>query len=55
MAPWFLAGRVFKRRQFDQGAAQWYDRLGVPVTRAVESVLPAVVGKSLIAVGIRED
>jgi SAM-dependent methyltransferase len=55
MAPWFLAGRVFKRKSFDQGPAQWYDRLGVPVTRALEAVLPPVVGKSLIAIGIRED
>ena len=55
MAPWLLAGRVFKRQSFDQGPARLYDRWGVPVTRAVESLLAPPLGKSLIAVGIREE
>ncbi len=50
MAPWLVAGRVLRQRKFDARGATWYDRLGVPVTRALESRLPVPFGKSLIAI-----
>ena len=58
MVPWMLAGRVFKRPHYDGQAAQWYDRVGVPLTRAVEQGVSRVlgrvpVGKSLVAVAVR--
>ncbi|MSP90356.1 MAG: class I SAM-dependent methyltransferase [Myxococcales bacterium] len=53
MVPWFVAGRVLRRRQFDRGAAALYDKVGVPLTRAVEARLRLPVGKSLVAVGVR--
>lgn len=58
IVPWWLAGQVLKRRQYDALGAQAYDRVGVPVTRALEHTLHRLlgrtpVGKSLVAVGVR--
>lgn len=53
IAPWWLAGRVLRRRRFDAAAATWYDRLGVPLTRAVETWVEPPVGKSLVAIATR--
>lgn len=50
IAPWLVAGRVLRQRRFDARGAALYDRLGVPVTRALESKLAVPFGKSLIAV-----
>jgi SAM-dependent methyltransferase len=48
--PWFFAGRVFRRQQFDQAGAELYDRFGVPVTRFFERRLSPPFGKSLLCV-----
>lgn len=58
IVPWFLAGRVFKRKKYDELGAKAYDRVGVPMTRALEAVLARVlprtpIGKSLVAVAIK--
>jgi len=53
MAPWLLAGRVVKTQEFNQAGAQWYDRLGVPVTRWIEERVEPSFGKSLIAIAFR--
>ena len=58
IVPWFVAGRVFKRKQYDELGAKAYDRVGVPVTRALEAVLSRVlprtpIGKSLVAVAVK--
>jgi len=50
IAPWLVAGRVLRQRHFNARGAKVYDRLGVPVTRLVESKLAIPFGKSLIAV-----
>lgn len=53
MVPWFVAGRVLRRKTFDRTAAMLYDQVGVPLTRAVEARVRLPVGKSLVAVGVR--
>jgi SAM-dependent methyltransferase len=50
MIPWFFAGKVFRRRQFDQAAAEMYDRLGVRITRFFERRFVAPFGKNLLCV-----
>ncbi len=50
MAPWFVAGRVFRRDKFDEGGAKLYDRFGVPLTAFVERLIVPPLGKSLICV-----
>lgn len=51
--PWFVAGRVAKQKRFDSRAAMLYDRVGVPLTRALEQWLEPPVGKSLVAVAFK--
>ncbi len=53
IAPWLVAGRVVKTQEFNQSGAQWYDRLGVPVTRWLEERVEPLLGKSLIAIAYR--
>jgi len=56
--PWFIAGKVLKRKKYDALGAQAYDRVGVPVTRVLEAALSRLlprtpIGKSLVAVAIK--
>jgi SAM-dependent methyltransferase len=51
--PWFVAGRVVKRRRFDELAAKLYDRTAVPLGERIERHLPPPLGKNLICVGTR--
>ncbi|TVQ86531.1 MAG: class I SAM-dependent methyltransferase [Deltaproteobacteria bacterium] len=53
VAPWFIAGRVLRRRSFDAGPAMAFDRLVVPVGRVAESVLKPPLGKNLICLARR--
>ena len=58
IVPWFIAGRVLRRKKYDALGAQAYDRLGVPLTRALEAILGRVmprtpIGKSLVAVAVK--
>jgi SAM-dependent methyltransferase len=48
--PWFLAGRVVKRKQFDELAAKLYDRTAVPVGVHLERYFAPPFGKNLICV-----
>lgn len=54
MAPWLVAGRVLRQRSFHAGGAELFDRWAVPVGRALESVVAPPIGKSLLAVAIRD-
>jgi SAM-dependent methyltransferase len=51
--PWFVAGRVLKRRQFDELAARLYDRTAVPIGIQMERHFAPPLGKNLICVGIK--
>ncbi len=58
IVPWVVAGKILKRKKYDALGAQAYDRLGVPLTRALEAVLGRLlhktpIGKSLVAVAIK--
>lgn len=48
--PWWLFGRVLKRRVFDPSAAGLYDRVGVPLTGMIEDLTVPPLGKSLVCV-----
>jgi hypothetical protein len=47
--PWFIVGRVLKRTTTGAGAG-WYDRLVVPVCKAVDRLIGPPRGKNLVAV-----
>jgi len=51
--PWFVAGRVLRRPRFDPGAAKIYDRLAVPLLRAVEERVAPPLGKNLVCIARR--
>jgi SAM-dependent methyltransferase len=48
--PWLVAFRLL-RRTLSGGQVGFYDRLAVPLLRAVESRVPPPIGKNLLAVG----
>lgn len=52
--PWVLAGRVLRRPRFDQGAATVYDRVAVPLLRALEERVEPPIGKNLVCLARRE-
>lgn len=51
--PWIVAGRVMKRPRFDPAIAMIYDRVAVPVLRAVEERIEPPVGKNLLCIARR--
>lgn len=52
--PWFLAGRVLRQRRFSPGLARLYDRVVVPVSRALEERVEPPWGKNLICIARRD-
>ena len=48
--PWWLVNTMGGKKRFDPGLSKLYDRVGVPVTRAIEAVIPPPKGKNLILV-----
>ncbi|MDQ8187629.1 class I SAM-dependent methyltransferase [Pelagicoccus sp. SDUM812002] len=48
--PWFVMMKLMGRR-LTKGSVGLYDRIGVPVTRMLERVVPVPVGKNLVLVG----
>jgi len=53
VVPWFVTGRIFRRRKFDPGAARVYDRIVIPLARRLERWLRVPLGKNLICVARR--
>lgn len=53
VAPWFVTGRILRSRSFHRGAAQLYDRVGVPLTRRAERLVPPLLGKNVALVATR--
>lgn len=57
MIPWFLVGRVLRRTTWGEAPSgrglETYDRLVVPICRAVDRLFGPPVGKNLIAVSRR--
>jgi hypothetical protein len=53
VAPWWFVNTVCGKRSFDARMARLYDRLFVPVTRALESAFDPPLGKNLLLVAER--
>jgi SAM-dependent methyltransferase len=55
VAPWWLKYRLLRSREMSPGSVRLYDRLGVPLTRALEAALRAraPVGKNVLLVAQR--
>ena len=51
--PWFVAGRLLRRRQLDPRLVALADRTVIPVTAALERFFDPPFGQSLMAVGRR--
>lgn len=51
--PWFFCMKVFKGK-LSKGSVGLYDRVGVPVTRMLEKIVPMPLGKNLLLVGRKE-
>ena len=53
--PWIVAGRVLKRKQFDEVAAKLYDATAVPLGSRMERRFAPPLGKNLICAATRGD
>jgi SAM-dependent methyltransferase len=51
--PWFITGRVLRRKEFSEGAAKLYDLCGVPMGRLMERLFEPPIGKNLVLVARR--
>jgi hypothetical protein len=47
---WWAKYRLLRSRDMNPGSVRLYDRVGVPVTRALESLIRVPVGKNVLAV-----
>jgi SAM-dependent methyltransferase len=52
--PWLVMNTWLGKTEFNPGLVGLYDRIGVPFTRAVESLVAPPIGKNLIAIAIKE-
>ena len=52
--PWLVMNTWLGKTEFNPGLVGLYDRIGVPFTRAVESIVAPPIGKNLIAVAIKD-
>ena len=52
--PWWLLNTVMGKTSFHQPSLTVYDRLFVPATKLLESVLPPPVGKNLILIACKD-
>ncbi len=53
VAPWFVAGRLLRRRAFSAAAARLYDRAVIPLASRMERWLRPPLGKNLVCVALR--
>lgn len=51
--PWFIVNRLAGATDFNPAAARLYDAIGVPVTRAFESVIAPPFGKNLLLIATK--
>ena len=54
VVPWWVKFKLLKSKGLNPGAVKAYDRFGVPVIRAVESVIAPPVGKNVILVARKD-
>ncbi len=53
--PWWLTFTLGRKVTFNKRAVGIYDMLGIPVTRTIERMFGAPVGKNILAVGRKPD
>jgi SAM-dependent methyltransferase len=53
--PWLVINRWAGAQRFNPTAARLYDRIGVPLTRTIERLVPLPLGKNLLLVASRTD
>src|SRR5262249_29356866 len=53
--PWFFLGRVRRIREFSRRSARFYDRLVVPIAKAIEKYLKPPLGKNLLCIARVEE
>lgn len=53
VVPWWLLNTVGEKTEFEPGLIKLYDRIGVPLTRAIESFMPPPFGKNIILIAQR--
>lgn len=51
VVPWWIVGRVLRRRRIDEGGAKLYDRVVVPALTQLERRFAPPFGKNLVCVG----
>lgn len=51
--PWWLLNTIGGKTDFEPTLIKLYDRLGVPLTRAIESLVPPPFGKNIILIARR--
>ena len=51
--PWWLLNTICGSTTFDPKLARLYDRIGVPLSQTLESILPPPMGKNLVLVAQR--
>ncbi|MFN2532125.1 MAG: class I SAM-dependent methyltransferase [Pyrinomonadaceae bacterium] len=49
--PWWIKYRILQESTMEPGAVKFYDQFIVPSMRRVETLMPVLIGKNLIAVG----
>jgi SAM-dependent methyltransferase len=52
--PWWLSGRVLRRRTLEPGAVRFYDRFALPLVSRLEGWLPPPIGQNLLLIARRE-
>lgn len=50
MIPWFIKYKVFKSDSLDSGLIKLYDKIAVPLNKAMESLVAPPIGKNLLFV-----
>ena len=53
--PWWLVNTVGGKKRFDPELSKLYDRIGVPLTRVIESFVAPPLGKNLLLVARRNE
>ena len=51
--PWLILNRFFGSTELCPRLAKLYDFIGIPVTRAVEKIMPLAFGKNIILIARR--
>jgi len=50
---WWFINVIFRSKKINTKSAELYDRIGIPITRAIESVITPPFGKNLILIARR--